>query len=382
MRRKVCALVLVLAGVASPTGSAAGAVSIGDPPGRTPPGADGPYEVGLTTFTAADPARPGRALTMDVWYPSDAGSSSGSPASLDLLVTDIALPGVRRDADVAPGERFPLVVFSHGSGGVRFQSWFLLQALASHGYVVVAPDHAGNTSLDLLMGTSEPFPVVASNRPRDVSFAIDQMLARSSEPTDLLAGAVDGSRIAVAGHSFGGFTALAVAGGYGGLAPDERVDAIIPIAAASGALSDAELAAVDVPTLLLAGVSDETVPLDAAAERPWAEISGSPAWRVDVDRAGHNSFTNVCDLLDALVGAGLPPTLLAFLVSSAEEACAPSLIPIEDAHRLTVQYSLAFLRTTIGHDSRWQHYLAAQWAERNGLPVTVLARPAGQRRAG
>jgi predicted dienelactone hydrolase len=319
---------------------------------------------------------------MDVWYPSDAGTSSGSPASLDLLVADIALPGVRRDADVATGERFPLVVFSHGSGGVRFQSWFLLEALASHGYIVVAPDHAGNTSLDLLTGTTDPFPVVASNRPRDVSFAIDQMLARSSDPTDLLAGAMDGSRIAVAGHSFGGFTALAVAGGYDGLAPDERVDAIIPIAAASDPLSDAELAAVDVPTLLLAGVSDETVPLDAAAERPWAEISGSPAWRVDVDRAGHNSFTNVCDLLDALVDAGLPPTLLAFLVSSAEEGCAPSLIPIEDAHRLTVQYSLAFLRTTIGHDSRWQHYLTPQWAERNGLPVTVLARPAGQRRAG
>ena len=212
MRRIVCALVLVLAGVGSSTGSA-GAVSIRDPPGRTPPRADGPYGVGLTTFTAADPARPGRALTMDVWYPSDAGTSSGSPASLDLLVADIALPGVRRDADVATGERFPLVVFSHGSGGVRFQSWFFLRALASHGYIVVAPDHAGNTSLDLLTGTTDPFPVVASNRPRDVSFAIDQMLVRSNDPTDLLAGAVDGSRIAVAGHSFGGFTALAVAGG-------------------------------------------------------------------------------------------------------------------------------------------------------------------------
>ena len=380
MRRIVSGIALVLAGVASSTGTA-GAVPIGDPPGQTSPEADGPYGVAVTTFTAADPARPGRTLTMDVWYPTEAGTSSGSPASLDLLVTDIALPGVRRDADVSTGERFPLVVFSHGSGGIRFQSWFLLQALASHGYVVVAPDHAGNTSLDLLSGTTDPFPVVAGNRPRDVSFAIDQMLARSGDPADPLAGAVDGSRIAVAGHSFGGFTALAVAGGYGGLAPDERVDAIIPIAAASGLLSDAELAAVDVPTLLLAGVSDESVPLEAAAERPWAEISGSPAWRVDVDRAGHNSFTNVCDLLDALLGAGLPPTLLAFLVSSAEEGCAPSLIPIDDAHRLTVQYSLAFLRTTIGHDSRWQHYLTPQWAERNGLPVTVLPRPAGQRRA-
>jgi predicted dienelactone hydrolase len=146
-------------------------------------------------------------------------------------------------------------------------------------------------------------------------------------------------------------------------------------------LSDAELAAVDVPALILAGESDETVPLDEAAERPWAEISSSPAWRVDVQRAGHNSFTNVCDLRDALLGAGLPPTLLAFLVAAAEEGCASSLIPIEDAHRLTVQYSLAFLRTTIGHDARWRHQLTPQWAERNDLPVTVHARPAGGDRA-
>jgi predicted dienelactone hydrolase len=380
MRRILCALALVVAGLATSTGSA-GAAPVGDPPGRTPPEPEGPFGVGLTTFTAADPARPGRVLTMDVWYPTEPQTSSGTPAALDLLVTSLELPGVRRDADAASGERFPLVVFSHGSGGVRYQSWFLLQALASHGHVVVAPDHAGNTALDMLQGTSDPFPVVAGNRPLDVSFAIDRVLARSSDPTDPLAGTVDGSRIAVAGHSFGGFTALAVAGGYDGRAPDERVDAIIPIAAASGLLSDAELAAVDVPALLLAGESDETVPLDVAAERPWAEISSSPAWRVDVHRAGHNSFTNVCDLLDALLGAGLPPTLLAFLVASAEEGCAPSLIPIEDAHRVTMQYSLAFLRTTIGHDARWRHQLTPQWAERNDLPVTVQARPAGGDRA-
>jgi hypothetical protein len=66
MRRIVCALVVVIAAVASSTGSA-GAVSIGDPRGGTPPAADGPYGVGITTFTAADPLRPGRTLTMDVW---------------------------------------------------------------------------------------------------------------------------------------------------------------------------------------------------------------------------------------------------------------------------------------------------------------------------
>jgi predicted dienelactone hydrolase len=360
--------VLVSAVTAAPAGAEA-------PPGRTPPTAEGPYGVGLTTFTAADPARPGRSLTMDVWYPTEPGTASGSPAAIDALVAQIPLPGVRRDADVSTDRAHPLVVFSHGSGGVRFQSWFVLQALAAHGYVVVAPDHAGNTSLDAVAGTSDPFPVVAANRPRDVSFAIDVALARAADASDPLAGAIDGSRIAVAGHSFGGFTALAVAGGYDGWGPDERVDAIVPIAAASGPLTDAELQAIDVPTLLLAGTSDVTVPLASAAERPWAEIGGAPSWRVDVQAAGHNSFTNVCDIRDALAGAGLPPALLGFLEQSAQEACVPELIPVDEAHALTVQYVLAFLRTTIGHDARWRHHLSPQWADRHDLPVAVMARP-------
>jgi len=381
MRRILCVLALVIGLGALAVVPAGAGPAQPAPPGRTAPVADGPYGVGLTTFTATDPARPGRTLTFDAWYPTVRGTSSGSPASLDLLVTQLALPGVRRDAQPLRGQRFPLVAFSHGSGGVRYQSWFLLEALASHGYVVVAPDHAGNTSLDTLTGTTDPFPVVARNRPRDISFAIDVVLARSANPAGLLAGTVDGSRIAVAGHSFGGFTALASAGGYQDYEPDGRVDAIIPIAAASGLLSDNELAAVDVPTLLLAGKADETVPLAAAAERPWAKISASPAWRVDLDRAGHNSFTNVCDLLAALQDAGLPPALLAFLVAAAEEGCSPALIPIAQAHALTVQYVLSFLRTTIGHDARWQHYLSPKWAERQDLPVTVLARSGSQRRA-
>jgi predicted dienelactone hydrolase len=379
MRRAVGLVGIVIALLVSAVGAApAGAgdrISAGAPPGRTPPTADGPYGVGLGTFAAEDPARPGRSLTMDVWYPTAPGTVSGSPAVIEALVAQIPLPGVRRDADVAADGPHPLVVFSHGSGGVRFQSWFLMQALAAHGYVVVAPDHAGNTAIDALAGTSDPLPVVAVNRPQDVSFAIDIALARAADPSDPMAGAIDASRIAVAGHSFGGFTALAVAGGFVGRAPDERVDAIVPIAAASAPLSDAELRAIDVPTLLLAGTSDETVPLASAAERPWALISGAPSWRTDVHAAGHNSFTNVCDIHAAFVDAGVAPALLAFLEGSVEEACAPELIAIDEAHSLTVQYVLAFLRTTIGHDARWRHVLSPQWAERHDLPVTVLARP-------
>jgi hypothetical protein len=40
---------------------------------------------------------------------------SGSPASIDLQRTELALPGVRREAEPVDGKRFPLVAFSHGN---------------------------------------------------------------------------------------------------------------------------------------------------------------------------------------------------------------------------------------------------------------------------
>ena len=144
-----------------------------------PPDAPGRYAVGLSTVRMVDPARADRTLTVDIWYPADRRSDAPT-ASLDLVFTRLALPGVLAGAEAAKGS-FPLVVFSHGNGGVRFQSWFLMQALASHGFVVAAPDHAGNTALDAIAGTSDPVGVAAANRPRDVSFVIDQMVARDRD---------------------------------------------------------------------------------------------------------------------------------------------------------------------------------------------------------
>ena len=376
MRRIVCVVALV-AGLAAVSAVPARAGPTLLAPGRAPPDVAGRYGIGLTTFTAADPARPGRTLTLDEWYPVAPTTMSGSPASLDLQRTELALPGVRRDAEPVDGKRFPLVAFSHGHGGIRFDSWFLLEAIAAHGYVVVAPDHVDGM---------DPPPVVFQNRLRDMSFAIDQALARSAAPTDLLAGTVDESRIAVTGFSYGGFTALAMAGGYQGWGPDERVDAIVPIAATPVAvvarhgtseLLAEPLAAIDVPTLLLYSTVDPERPAET-----WRGISTSPAaWRVDIHRAGHLSFTNICDQLAALRDAGLsPPPPLASAAKN--QGCGPKLIPVEKAHRITVQYVVAFLRTTLRDDVSARHLLSPQWAARNHLPVTVYAKTKGHRRAG
>lgn len=341
-----------------------------------PPAPDvtGPYAVGRTTIEISDPARDGRTLTVDVWYPSDAEDVVGTPKSvIDLLVTSTESPLAYADPPVSDDSEFPLVVFSHGSGGIRFQSWFLSEHLASHGFVVAAPDHAGNTALDAAFGTTTPFATTARNRPLDVSFVIDQMLARDATAGDRFGGTIDEDRIAVMGHSFGGFTALAMASGYGDIPADPRVDAIVPIAPASGLLSDDELGQVTVPMLLLGGTSDTTTPIVPNTTRPWELTSSSPRYRVDVDRAGHSSFTNICDLLALLIDAGLPPALLAALIANAEDGCAPDLQPIEEVQRLTNLYSVAFLERVLNDDGRYQRFLTHGYARSHRLPVTFLA---------
>lgn len=341
----------------------------------TDPDVLGAYRVGRATFTLTDPARGGRALPVDAWYPVDPADAEGvAPSQLDLLVTSLALPNALHEPPVSDARRFPLVVFSHGSGGVRFQSWFLMEHLASQGYLVIAPDHVGNTAIDALNGTSRPFEEMAVERPRDVTFVIDQMLARAADPSDRFGGRIDGDHIAVVGHSFGGFTALAAAAGFGPVPSDPRVDAIVPIAPASSPFSDEQLAAISTPTLLVSGTSDVTTPIAGQTVRPWELLTARPAYRADVLAAGHGSFTNVCELYDALVNAGLPPELLAFLTEQAEQGCAPELIPIGDAHRLTNLYVTAFLRRVLDADGGAQRYLTKGYAVSRGLPVDFFHR--------
>jgi predicted dienelactone hydrolase len=383
MRRFVVTLGALVTAIALLVGPSAPSAAVATrPPGlrslhAAPPDALGRYAVGLDTVRMVDPARADRTLTVDIWYPADKRSDAPI-AALDLVFTQLPLPGVLAGPEAARGS-FPLVVFSHGSGGVRFQSWFLMQALASHGFVVAAPDHAGNTAVDAIAGTSDPLAVAAANRPRDVSFLIDEMLARDRDPADRLHRRIDERVIAVAGHSFGGFTALATAGGFLDYPPDPRVDAIVPIAPATFGFTDEQLASIDVPTLLMGGTLDTAVPIEPGIVRAWDLISGRPEYRVDLQAAGHNSFTNVCDIRDAYVAAGVGQPFLGFVEEQAEDGCAPQLLPIDEAHRITDLYVVSFLTEELKGSSRYGRYLTTRYAERHHLPVELLVKPADQR---
>src|SRR5439155_87759 len=86
-----------------------------------------------------------RRVTIEVYYPSTPAAVAGVPHDVaEVLGIPVATTPAFRNVARAPGP-FPLVLFSHGNGGIRFQSLFLCAHLASHGYVVASPDHRGDT---------------------------------------------------------------------------------------------------------------------------------------------------------------------------------------------------------------------------------------------
>lgn len=322
------------------TPDAGTSTTTGDPADRDT-SVPGPYAVGRRTVTVADPDRPGRTLTVDLWYPTD--ETGGAPSAYEFA------PGIGFDSTVAldgpavsEAGPFPLVVYSHGSGGMRYVASFFTEVLASHGVVVAAPDHAGNTSLDELFGTADPLGVVARNRPLDVSAVISAILDRSVAPE--ISRSVDRARVGVAGHSFGGHTALAIGGGFGDVPPDERVSALVLMAPASVGLSDEELAAVDIPTMVLSGTLDTITPIEPHTERVAALVSGRPLLRVDLIGATHQSFSDVCEYTVLLRRLPAVDDAIVDLVEErAGDTCGPDVLDVDEAQALVNRYAIAFL---------------------------------------
>jgi len=241
--------------------------------------ANGALGVGQRTLFLEDTSRvtpasgdqdelPSREISVELWYPAASGS--------------VAQPA--RDADVLDPGR-PLLVFSHGFMSTRLDSPKLSAHLASHGYVVAAPQFplsSRNTTAD------SPDPSDVVNQPGDVSFVLDTLLADPEFATD---------DVAAGGISLGGMTTLLV-----GLVPeyrDERIDVLLPLTPATCLLPADAFAEATPPLLLAHGTSDAILPYDGHVVPFW-EATNGPRRLVTYVDGTHTGFADVTeDLLDS-----------------------------------------------------------------------------------
>ncbi|PWC50767.1 alpha/beta fold hydrolase [Azospirillum sp. TSA6c] len=140
-----------------------------------------------------------RALEVAVWYPVEAAGETTMVGDTPVMV-GMAL---RVGAPPQPGLH-ALVVLSHGYGGNWTNQQWLAADLAARGYLVAAPNHPGSTSRDM----APPGASMLWKRPGDISRVIDWM---NEDPR--WSGSIIAGRAAVIGHSLGGWTAVALAGG-------------------------------------------------------------------------------------------------------------------------------------------------------------------------
>ena len=392
------------------------------------PGKLGQYAVGHTSYLMFNPKAPGppktngRPVFISVFYPVDAGAITSSTPPAQYLTDPYAVltyTGTGTNLDTGgfpPGTStssadweklgydrayegptpshdgpFPLLMvspenpfyaessiddeyFNYNAG-----SWdhiFIGTRLASHGYVVALLDHWADGQWP--WSPSDVFPTVMFNRPRDVSFAITKLLAKSSTRGELLSGAIDPERIAASGRALGGYAAYTLAGGddlvcdalwpaiTGNAAlpypestcvptpPDPRIKAIIPIDAYSQLLQYSELARISVPSLILGDNPDQeedflqSQPVRALSARPHAAINRYDSYRVDVNGAGFESFTDWCDAWQIFYNLGQISDADLAPWENSWPCVGAATMSRADAREVITKYMIAFLDIYLG----------------------------------
>ncbi|WP_230467225.1 alpha/beta hydrolase family protein [Lujinxingia vulgaris] len=310
-----------------------------------------------------------REIFISIWYPTL--DTEGHEARYLNAIN--APAGVLRDPTPAidQAEPAPLMVFSHGNGSFSVQSYFFAEYLTSHGYVVIAPDHKGNTFSDTGGAVQLGSTVY---RPQDVSAILDWVEALPEDHA--LYGKISPSKIAISGHSLGGFTTLANTGATldmeavdAGCAAntisnricqifendqnaifaegflDDRFKASIPMTPAGAEVYVPGTSAIEIPTLMWTAGRDLTLPNEVEGDPLWEAMQGSQHRRIDITDGGHFTFSNLCELLGGAVE------------DLQDDGCSPTNIGYEEAYLVINAYSMAFLRLHLDGDTSYEAML-------------------------
>ncbi len=264
-----------------------------------------PGAVGHASLVLVDGTRADRRLAAEVWYPA-AGAAS-EPAVYDLFAGVSFTASATEEATAVAGP-LPVVVFSHGRTGTRTSYVMLCEALAAHGYAVVAADHPGDRLEDWFAGAAVDDATNEAQRVDDIAHVLD---AVASGRFDGLAPTLelDHGRVIVIGHSYGGWTAVVSA-----IEHAPAIRGAVGLQPFTRSVSRDDLARAAVPVLLVAAGADATTP-PALDSHPAFEVLGAPSVDlVVVAEAGHQACSDVGLYVELLPEVDGLPELVSDLV--------------------------------------------------------------------
>ena len=290
----------------------------------------GPYQVGTQIIHMVDNDRSAwygeessgsREIMVRVWYPAQPqeGDQKAPYVYNEKLIGDMVSQGfgipkylMQNISNIKANswsgidpvdKKFPVLIFSHGHGGLKIQNTTQMEEMASHGYVIFACDHAYDAGVSIFPGERVIFNktnipedyseeekwnlrrVQLDYRAADIQFMLDEM-ARGNFLSEALKNSLDLEHIGLFGHSFGGGTSIVVA------STDDRIDACFGL--------DAWF--LPVPSSVLN--SDLNKPFLHLGQVRWKEkenylkldtlVGNNSAWsmRLDVQGATHYDFTD------------------------------------------------------------------------------------------
>jgi len=231
------------------------------------------------------------------------GAANAAETRVTLAGMDVAV------WSQAAAEKQPVIIFSHGFHGCATQSRFLMEAFASRGYLVFAPNHRDATcdhgGASLLAG-----PQVAFGRPelwndttyRDREKDIRRLIEAIADDVRF-SGRAELDQLGLCGHSLGGYTVLGLAGAW----PSWKLGGVKAVLALSPYsqpfLAHDMLGGLEAPVMYQGGTRDFGITPSLRKNAGAYEQSPSPKYYVEFDNAGHFAWTNLSQTAHDLIVA-------------------------------------------------------------------------------
>jgi predicted dienelactone hydrolase len=224
-----------------------------------------------------------------------AGTTEAGQDSVRLGALDVTVWSQRTEANA----KQPVVIFSHGFHGCATQSRFLMESFSADGYLVFAPNH-----LDATCNGGKGSWFSRAEIPfRDPGKWNESTYRDRADDIRRLVGAIgtdnrfrprtDLSRVALAGHSLGGYTVLGLAGAW----PSWKLPGVKAVLALSPYsqpfLLHGTLAALAAPVMYQGGTRDFGTTLALQKTAGAYDQSPEPKYFVEFDKAGHFAWADV-----------------------------------------------------------------------------------------